>query len=387
MTDLKQGTKIKNRYTLNEFKGSGGFGEVWLAHDEVIDIDVAIKIYISFDSRGIEEFKKEHTTTQGLAHPNLLITTYFDIWENRPFLVMKYCAKGSCSAQIGKMDELTIWHFIHDVSNGLNYLHGLAQPIIHKDIKPENILIDENGNFLITDFGISNMIRTTMRKQSNHSDNAGALAYMGPERFERNSSAQKSSDIWALGVSIYELATGELPFNGLGGSMQRNGAELPELGHKWSKELNTIMQSCLAKEPWERPSAQQLKDFTKKIIEGKNGLLSYSTQIIDINSEKVSSIDNKKTLNIIIWISIVGILIVGTIIFILFNPYNKVEKTKSNNEITIEDYSLQSDTSQTNVPVLLVTDMDKTEKEEQVEDKKQEIENESVVSSSTPNVE
>ena len=242
MSELKVGTKVNDRYTLKEFKGSGSFGEVWLAHDEVLDSDVAIKIYISLDPRGVEEFKSEYITTQGISHPNLLTTTYFDVWEQRPYLVMKYCSKGSSTTQAGKMDEYDMWQFIHDVAAGLKHLHNLPEPIIHQDIKPDNILVDDNNRFLITDFGISKKIRSTMRKQSKRAVGAGATAYMGPERFEADSSPVKASDIWSLGVSIYELATGELPFSGLGGGMQKNGAEMPSLDNKWSKDLNMVMQ-------------------------------------------------------------------------------------------------------------------------------------------------
>lgn len=268
MTELKVDTKVKGRYTLKEFKGSGSFGEVWLAHDEVLDCDVAIKIYISLDPRGIEEFKSEYITTQGISHPNLLTTTYFDIWEQRPFLVMKYCAKGSSSALAGKMDEYALWQFIHDVAAGLKYLHNMPDPIIHQDIKPDNILVDDSDRYLITDFGISKKIRSTMRKQSKRAVGAGATAYMGPERFESDSTLVKASDIWSLGASIYELATGELPFSGLGGGMQRGGAAMPDLGNKWSKDMTMVMQSCLAKETWDRPTAQQLEEFSDAIIKG-----------------------------------------------------------------------------------------------------------------------
>lgn len=269
MTAIKIGTKVKDRYTLKEFKGSGSFGEVWLAHDEVLDCDVAIKIYISLDPRGVEEFKSEYITTQGISHPNLLTTTYYDVWEQRPFLVMKYCEKGSSSSLAGKLDEYALWQFIHDVAAGLRYLHGMNDPIIHQDVKPDNILVDDSGHFLITDFGISKKIRSTMRKQSKRAVGAGATAYMGPERFESDSTPVKASDIWSLGISIYELATGELPFSGLGGGMQRNGAEIPSLDKTWSKELNMVMQSCLAKETWNRPTAEQLENFADAIIKGQ----------------------------------------------------------------------------------------------------------------------
>lgn len=276
MADLKIGTKVKDRYTLKEFKGSGSFGEVWLAHDEVLNTDVAIKIYISLDPRGVEEFKSEYITTQGISHPNLLTTSYFDVWEQRPYLVMKYCAKGASTTQTGKMDEYDLWQFIHDVAAGLKYLHNMPEPIIHQDIKPDNILVDDNNRYLITDFGISKKIRSTMRKQSKRAVGAGATAYMGPERFDADPSPVKASDIWSLGVSIYELATGELPFSGLGGGMQKNGAEMPSLDNKWSKDLNMVMQSCLAKETWDRPTAQQLEEYSESILKGQPATVTWN---------------------------------------------------------------------------------------------------------------
>lgn len=341
MSELKVGTKVKDRYTLKEFKGSGSFGEVWLAHDEVLDCDVAVKIYISLDPRGVEEFKSEYITTQGISHPNLLTTTYFDVWEQRPFLVMKYCAKGSSTALAGKADEYALWQFIHDVAAGLKYLHGMPEPIIHQDIKPDNILVDDSDRFLITDFGISKKIRSTMRKQSKRAVGAGATAYMGPERFDADPTPVKASDIWSLGASIYELATGELPFSGLGGGMQKNGAEMPSLDNKWSKDMNMVMQSCLAKETWDRPTAQQLEEYADAIIKGQPAKVTWNATSSSIPEEKGTSSSesnewtsaptddnleeephsNKKR----IWLAVGGI-IAAIIILILIWPSNKGEE-------------------------------------------------------------
>lgn len=348
MAELKIGTKVKDRYTLKEFKGSGSFGEVWLAHDEILDCDVAIKIYISLDPRGVEEFKSEYITTQGISHPNLLTTTYFDVWEQRPFLVMKYCAKGSSSAQTGKMDEYALWQFIHDVAAGLKYLHNMPEPIIHQDIKPDNILVDDSDRYLITDFGISKKIRSTMRKQSKRAVGAGATAYMGPERFESDPTPVKASDIWSLGASIYELATGELPFSGLGGGMQRNGAEMPVLDNKWSKDMTMVMQSCLAKETWDRPTAQQLEEFSDAIIKGQPAKATWTlptgkveeptveqsepdTSSIYGDSEEEEPHSNKKR----VWIAI-GAIIAAVILLFLIWPSNKTEEQVVIPEDTIE---------------------------------------------------
>lgn len=348
MAELKIGTKVKDRYTLKEFKGSGSFGEVWLAHDEILDSDVAIKIYISLDPRGVEEFKSEYITTQGISHTNLLTTTYFDVWEQRPFLVMKYCARGSSSALAGKMDEYALWQFIHDVAAGLKYLHDMPEPIIHQDIKPDNILVDDSDRYLITDFGISKKIRSTMRKQSKRAVGAGATAYMGPERFESDPTPVKASDIWSLGASIYELATGELPFSGLGGGMQKKGAEMPVLDNKWSKDMTMVMQSCLAKETWDRPTAQQLEEYSDAIIKGLPAKASWTiptgvaeesvTEPIESNtsfiyetSEEKSHFNKNR-----IWIA-VGAIIAAIILLILIWPSSNTDEPIVIPEDTVEE--------------------------------------------------
>lgn len=270
--ELEKGTVIADRYTLIEFKGSGSFGEVWLAHDNVLDIDVAIKLYISLDNKGQKEFEEEYKVAYDLNHQYLLTSQYYSVWERRPFLIMKYCSRGSATALAGNItDERTAWKFLHDVASGLAFLHSLETPIIHQDIKPENILIDDHGNFLITDFGISRKMRSTLRKQSKRVSTSGAIAYMGPERFLKDPMAVKASDIWSLGVSIYEIVTGELPFCGQGGGMLNAGAEVPDIDtSRWSHNLNAVMRDCLAKDTWDRPTAEQIEAFSKMMLDGKN---------------------------------------------------------------------------------------------------------------------
>ena len=268
---MEKDTLVANRYRLKEFLGSGSFGEVWLAEDTSLDMEVAVKIYITLDPNGQNEFSQEYKIAYGLNHQNLLKADYYSIWDHHPFLVMKYCAQGSAAKKLGQLDERQIWTFIHDVASGLTFLHSQTPPVIHQDIKPENILVDDHGHFLITDFGISKKLRSTMRKQSKRVVGTGALAYMGPERFLENPIAVKASDIWSLGVSIYELCTGELPFSGHGGAMLNYGAELPRLNSsKWSENLNDVMQRCLSKETWDRPTAADLMEYSDMILKGKN---------------------------------------------------------------------------------------------------------------------
>ena len=246
------------------------------------------------------------------------------------------------------MDEYALWQFIHDVAAGLKYLHNMPEPIIHRDIKPDNILVDDSDRYLITDFGISKKIRSTMRKQSKRAVGAGATAYMGPERFESDPTPVKASDIWSLGASIYELATGELPFSGLGGGMQRNGAEMPALDNKWSKDMTMVMQSCLAKETWDRPTAQQLEEYSDAIIKGLPAKATWnvpSEKVIEpvsaplepdtssiYGNEEEETHSNKKR----IWIAIVAI-IAAIILLILIWPSNKTDEQIVIPEDTVEE--------------------------------------------------
>jgi len=263
-----EGSVFDDRYLLKEFKGSGSFGEVWLAYDQQTEVEVAVKIYVAMDSHGLSEFKKEFQVSFNLNHTNLLHANFLEVSkeEQRAYLVMPYCPLGSTSKLIGKMSEEQLWEFIRDVSSGLAYLHSQNPPVIHQDIKPDNILIARNGEFVVTDFGISRQARNTLRKSKTHLNSAGAVAYMGPERFSKQYQSVKASDIWSLGVTIYELAVGELPFCGMGGSMQKQGADIPDLPEEFSEELNLLMQSCLAKETWDRPTAEQIAEYTGKCL-------------------------------------------------------------------------------------------------------------------------
>lgn len=266
-----EGCLLDGRYQLKRFIGSGTFGEVWVANDTATDLEVAIKVYVSMDETGYKEFKKEFQISFELNHSNLLHANYLGVnpEDKCPYLVMPFCPDGSVSRHIGSMSEADMWRFIRDVASGLAYLHSMNPPIIHQDIKPDNILILRNGDFVITDFGISKQLRATLRKSANSLNSAGAISYMGPERFSKQYQAVKASDIWSLGASIFELATEELPFCGMGGSLLKQGADMPELPEQYSRELNMICQSCMTKETWNRPTAQQLADFASRYIDGE----------------------------------------------------------------------------------------------------------------------
>jgi serine/threonine protein kinase len=267
-----EGYLLDGRYRFDRFIGSGSYGEVWKATDVATELEVAVKIYVAMDEKGLQDFKKEFQISFELNHSNLLHANYMgvNLDDKRAYLVMPFCPDGSVTKFQGQMAENEVWRFIRDVASGLAYLHSKQPPIIHQDIKPDNILIVKNGDFVITDFGISKQLRATLRKSATSLNSAGAISYMGPERFSKQYQAVKASDIWSLGVSIFELATNELPFCGMGGSLLKQGADMPELPEEFSETLNMVCQSCMAKEPWNRPTAAQLADFAAKHIDGEN---------------------------------------------------------------------------------------------------------------------
>ncbi|MBR0531060.1 MAG: serine/threonine protein kinase [Bacteroidales bacterium] len=276
MMTLKEGEVINGRYRLVSERGRGTFGEVWQAWDDILDMEVALKIYIALDTRGINEFKSEFRTAFNLNHPNLLHASHFDVVEKRPYLVMPYCPL-SANELIGRITEEDAWKFIKDVSAGLAYLH--SKDIIHRDIKPDNILRDPQGDFLISDFGVSVKMRSTLRRNSvrdlSESTTQGTIGYMGPEMFSSDASAVKATDIWALGATMYELLEGELPFFGQGGVIQLHGGETPDLKGQWSDSLKSTVAACLSKDTWERPKADDLDWYASDVLSGRSVYLPW----------------------------------------------------------------------------------------------------------------
>lgn len=253
---LEKGAYFHSRYLLVSQLGSGASAEVWAAKDtKANNLIVALKIFSpssSMDSYGLQNFEKEFTTVYNLKHSNLLPPTGYDIYEGRPYLIMQYCENGSCGSMIGRTDEDDIIKFLHDVAAGLEYLHD--HNIIHQDIKPDNILLDDNCNFMVTDFGIS--IAYDNASESSEMS-GGTRAYMGPERF--SGITNTASDIWSLGATAVELLTENPPYGDHGGLLQAEGEPLPELPDTLQPEVKNIILSCLAADPAKRIKANEIR--------------------------------------------------------------------------------------------------------------------------------
>ena len=257
---LQENTIFANRYQLERLLGRGGFSEVWLAKDNWTHLRIALKVYApgqGMDANGLQEFCGELANVFDLNHTNLLKPTHVDSWNDMPYLIMAYCSNGSLASKVGQLSETEIWKLIHDVGAGLAYLHN--RDVVHQDIKPDNILIDEIGNYVITDFGISTRARSTLRKSVvGGSASGGTTAYMGPERFSRQPAPTKASDVWSFGAMVYEVLEGNVPFGEVGGGMQKGGAEIPFIAANVSDALKFTVYKMLSKETWDRPTAETL---------------------------------------------------------------------------------------------------------------------------------
>ena len=249
-----------DRYTLLRKLGEGGYSEVWLVEDTLADVKCAIKIFLpseQMNEQGLDVFKDEYKIIHNLNHPNLLKYNHLGIYNGYPYLEMPFCDGGSAEQLIGKCDERTCWGFLHDVAAGLAHLHSQNPPIIHQDIKPDNILISQ-GDYVITDFGIS------LNTQSGEDEEGvvkGTKPYMPPEKFtEGYSGPIMAGDIWALGASAFELITGHLPFP-QGGSMQKPDTEMPVIGGDYSDDLKDLIARCMSYHRWDRPLARDIEEL------------------------------------------------------------------------------------------------------------------------------
>lgn len=264
---MEQGTVLHYRYKLKNTIGRGAFAEVWLAEDNYTKTLVALKIFAptqNIGDYGNRLLSSEFSVVANLRHKNLLCPLHYDICDGKPYLVLPYCEHGSCVKLIGKMSEYEAWNLMRDVASGLSYLHShKPKPIIHQDVKPDNILIGSKGQYMLSDFGVSDQtLLTANNTDGNQVDiNAGMCGYKGPEFFSKEKVSIKASDIYSLGVTMYELLTGDLPFGEMGGLVQMHGCETPKLPDRYSEKLNYVVSACLNKDPWLRPTAETLEKW------------------------------------------------------------------------------------------------------------------------------
>ncbi|MFS0574272.1 Stk1 family PASTA domain-containing Ser/Thr kinase [Sporosarcina sp. 179-K 3D1 HS] len=208
------GNRIGGRYEILKGIGDGGMSKVYLAHDIILNRDVAIKV-LNYDFANEDElkrrFKREALSATSLTHPN--IVDIFDVGEEGElhYLVMEYVEGQTLKKFIqsnGPLRPEEAVPIMRQLVSAISNAHHNG--IIHRDIKPQNILMDADGNVKITDFGIAMALSATVHTKTNSV--IGTVHYLSPEQ-ARGGMATKKSDIYSLGIVFYELLTGELPFS------------------------------------------------------------------------------------------------------------------------------------------------------------------------------
>ena len=264
---FKEGDLFDNRYRLVKRAGSGGFADVWKAEDTKRDNKVvALKIYSRLDEDGIADLKKEYNETEDINYTYLLTAKHFSVMDNIPYLVMYYCDGGNLSRHVGKMKDDELRHMLHDIISGLVYLH--QEGIVHQDIKPENILYDtKHKRYMLADFGISDKCRSKLSQSVKQSEMFVSMteSYAPPEKFTGNladSVPDPKGDIFSLGLTLYELAVGQLPFippmaTGREMHMQHGKLKLDYSLIKDSK-LRQIVEKCTQYQKKSRPTAEEV---------------------------------------------------------------------------------------------------------------------------------
>ena len=212
---IMKGQKINDRYQIIKSIGEGGMANVYLAYDTILDRDVAVKVLrgdLSNDEKFVRRFQREALNASSLSHPN--IVEVYDVGDDNGqyFIVMEYIEGKNLKDLIKKRGKLTVTEVVDimsQISDGLSVAHDSY--IIHRDIKPQNIMILENGMVKITDFGFAMAMNATQLTQTNSV--MGSVHYLPPEQASGKGSTLKS-DIYSMGILMYELLTGVLPYRG-----------------------------------------------------------------------------------------------------------------------------------------------------------------------------
>jgi serine/threonine protein kinase len=255
-------------YALIKRLGRGGFGEVWLAerHGKFATTQVAVKLPLDeqVDHAAIEQEAQLWAKASG--HPNVLPIIEADEYDGQIVIVSEYAPDGSLEQwlkQNGKMPVEKAVQTTIQILDGLEFLH--SRNIIHRDLKPANILL-QGSTPRLADFGISRAMRTTVASRSQHI--SGTFAYMSPEALDGKRSTQ--TDIWSVGVNLYQFLTGELPFPNkepsvlLASIMLREFAPLPD---SVPRGLKRIISKALEKSPENRyKTSQEMREDLRQFL-------------------------------------------------------------------------------------------------------------------------
>ncbi|MEW2124249.1 serine/threonine-protein kinase [Streptomyces sp. NPDC007259] len=260
---------VAGRYRLISAIGRGGMGEVWRATDEVLGRAVAVKLLLGehADESATARFRLEAQTAARLSHPHLVAVFDFGAWEDRLFLVMELVEGRSLADLLLAQERLgpeQAAHIAGQAAAGLAAAH--RQGIVHRDIKPGNLMLDGEGTVKIGDFGIAQFVDDPSAALTTTGHIVGTSLYLAPER-ALGRTADAASDMYSLGCVIYQLLLGQPPFRSdtatatLYQHVDTPPVPLRQRGVDISAAFDTYLLGLLAKQPEDRPTAQQVADW------------------------------------------------------------------------------------------------------------------------------
>jgi serine/threonine protein kinase len=253
------GTVLSGRYRLEAKLGSGGMSTVYLARDDTLDRPVAVKVMhreMSEQEDQLQRFRQEARAVAKLTHPN--VVSVIDAGEDGgyPYIVFEYVKGETLKQRIGRVGALDTQEAIAyaiEVARGLGVAH--ARKMVHRDIKPQNVLIDEEGRAKLTDFGISRQLEQDGVTATGRV--LGTTDYVAPEQ-AMGKAVDPRSDIYSLGVVLYEMLVGQVPFHAdsqVGVAMKHVNEELPDVQRRRpeaSAAVALVVERATAKYPAER---------------------------------------------------------------------------------------------------------------------------------------
>ena len=291
---IMKGQKINDRYQIIKTIGEGGMANVYLAYDTILDRDVAVKVLrgdLANDEKFVRRFQREALNASSLSHPN--IVEVYDVGDDNGqyFIVMEYIEGKNLKDLLKKRGKLTVPEVVDimsQIADGLSVAHDSY--IIHRDIKPQNIMILENGLVKITDFGIAMAMNATQLTQTNSV--MGSVHYLPPEQASGKGSTLKS-DIYSMGILMYELLTGVLPYRGenaveialkhLKEPLPSIREELPDI----PQSVENIILKSAAKNPKNRynDAREMYEDLKTCLDDSRKDELKYEYQYPELDSD------------------------------------------------------------------------------------------------------
>ncbi len=255
---VEAGTVIDGRYEVLSRIGSGGMADVYLAQDALLGRQVALKLLqhrFAQDQEFVERFRREASSAAGLSHPNVVSIFDRGEWDGTYYIAMEYLPGRTLKAMVreeGPMDPASAIEIVIQILRAAKFAH--KRGIIHRDLKPHNVILDEEGRAKVTDFGIARAGASDMTLTGSI---MGTAQYLSPEQAQ-GQSVSETSDLYAVGIVLYELLTGAVPFDGETAvtiALKQVSALPPPpslLNSAVTPELDAVVARALAKSPLER---------------------------------------------------------------------------------------------------------------------------------------